>query len=1146
MTLSVKIWLATGIGLLLAALLVWFLPGWIGLEGSAVWILRGGFWLLLLVGAGLLLKLLLPGAAEAELRGDDPLVEAFRAARTRLSTLVRGTKGRASFDALPVTLVLGPRHSTKTTLLANSGLDAELLAGEVYRGDLVAPTDVVNLWYAGETVWVEAGGPLLDDPVRWEKLGRLLSPRRLGAVLGRGGQPPRQAVVCLSCEVFLMAGAAEAIPATARALRDRLADMSQQLGIRLPVYVFFTKADRIPHFADYVAKLSRDEVRDFLGATFPIPERPDAGTHAEREGSRITTAFDGIIRRLGTKRLVVLPRDAAAAGSAYEFPREVRKIAGLATSFLVELCRPGQRPVGPFLRGFYFAGVRPVVVESAAPVQAAAALPGGGSGMDATQVFKLQDLQGFQQAAAASKGQSRRVPQWLFHERVFRDVVLSDQVARAVTGGGARVNLLRRASLAGVTLVSLFLLGWITLSFLGNRGIQEDARVALGGVQGIESAGAELPSLEVLQRMEALRQVGARLRGYETGGAPLRLRMGLYRGDEVLQEVRRGYFGALDRMALARVHGILSGNLSGLPAEPDPSSDYGSTYNDLKAYLITTDHPDRSTAEFLTPALLERWVGGEGEGLDPEWLRLAGLQMDFYATELPVEDPYDRTADPSTVDGARGFLNQFAGADRFYQALVTDAAGRNPSIRFAAVFPGSESVVSSPYEVSGAYTEGGWAAVQESLGDIDRLLAGETWVVGEQALSAAERAGLAQQIRERYVSTYRDEWRQYLQATRVQPLGSPQDAAEKLQRLSGIQSPLLQALALAARNTAVDSSMAAAFQPVHQVTPPGVRDRFVSEPNQMYVQAVGNLAQVMGRLSGPVPDPAAAAQGQAALADAQGVVQTMGNSFSISPEAQGVAGRVAALLQEPIQMSERLIEMGPARELNSGGASFCSQIQPILRKYPFNPTGEEATPEDLLAGFEPGASILWTYYQGPLSEVLTRQGTRYGPRPGTGTNLNPAFVAFFNRGVAVTRAFFGNEVGATREPSLQMQIRLETSAVLEEIQLNVDGRSGTFTRTQQGSQPVVWTPRSSRLEVTGLINGNRVPLVEVPQGTWALFRFLQRAEWRAEGGNRYALTWPAGPAGVGLTGQLTLGTGTEPIMQPGFFQGFQCVSQVAR
>ena len=35
--------------------------------------------------------------------------------------------------------------------------------------------------------------------------------------------------------------------------------------------------------------------------------------------------------------------------------------------FLVDLCRPSQLTVGPFLRGFYFSGVRPIIVTEAAP-----------------------------------------------------------------------------------------------------------------------------------------------------------------------------------------------------------------------------------------------------------------------------------------------------------------------------------------------------------------------------------------------------------------------------------------------------------------------------------------------------------------------------------------------------------------------------------------------------------------------------------------------------------------------------------------------------------------------------------------------------------------------------------------------------------
>src|ERR1035438_7648722 len=56
---------------------------------------------------------------------------------------------------------------------------------------------------------------------------------------------------------------------------------------------------------------------------------------------------------------------------AYEFPREFRKIRAAVVQFLVDICQPSQLTVGPFLRGFYFTGVRPIVINEVAPVAAA-------------------------------------------------------------------------------------------------------------------------------------------------------------------------------------------------------------------------------------------------------------------------------------------------------------------------------------------------------------------------------------------------------------------------------------------------------------------------------------------------------------------------------------------------------------------------------------------------------------------------------------------------------------------------------------------------------------------------------------------------------------------------------------------------------
>ena len=50
----------------------------------------------------------------------------------------------------------------------------------------------------------------------------------------------------------------------------------------------------------------------------------------------------------------------------------------------------------------------------------------------------------------------------------------------------------------------------------------------------------------------------------------------------------------------------------------------------MKAYLITTSNPDKSTPEFLTPVLMQYWLNGRVPDTK-EQRQLAQQQFDFYA-----------------------------------------------------------------------------------------------------------------------------------------------------------------------------------------------------------------------------------------------------------------------------------------------------------------------------------------------------------------------------------------------------------------------------------------------------------------------------------------------------------------------------------
>ena len=321
-------------GVLLAYLvLAWFLGLWLHLHGSDLWILRGGLAFLGVVGAGIFLWFHHKGrTAQGSAAGEpadssgtadiDLLVhEALR--RLKGSTLGRG----ATLRNLPLVFLVGDSGSTKTTTVLHSALDPELLAGHVYQDNNVLPTRVLNIWYTRQAIFVDAAGDLLAQTSRWRRLIKLVQPGRVSSAMGKGQQAPRAAIVCFDCGNFLQSGAGESTVSAARKLAVRLHEISQVLSINFPVYVLFTKLDRVSFFADFARGLSEEEASEVLGATLPVRSSA-VGVYAEEETRRLTKAFDELFYSLAERRLGLLGRENEQdkLPGIYEFPRELRKL----------------------------------------------------------------------------------------------------------------------------------------------------------------------------------------------------------------------------------------------------------------------------------------------------------------------------------------------------------------------------------------------------------------------------------------------------------------------------------------------------------------------------------------------------------------------------------------------------------------------------------------------------------------------------------------------------------------------------------------------------------------------------------------------------------------------------------------------------
>lgn len=1115
---------------------VWWVGGALGLTGANLWILRGGLWLLGLAAAGLVVWFFgrAPEKQVTDVVGAE-IDRTFDGAKSRLHD--SRAAGGLGLNRLPMVIVLGPQGSAKTTTIVQSGLDPDLLAGEVFRGSTIAPTGAANLWYTDRTVFVEMGGSRADERNGWNRLLRGIQPQRLQLVFTGKPQAPRVAVVCFSCEELVKSGSSEAVPAAARALRERLIYLSRGLGIRLPVYVVFTKADRVPYFADFVEHLTQDEAQDVLGATLPTRIGGGAAAaHADVEFKRVKDAFLRIFASLAEKRLKFLPREATleTAAGVYEFPREFRKITDLASQFLVELCKPSQLSVSPFLRGFYFTGVRAVIVSDAAPAQARQPVADHGK-MGATQVFDPFSQRG-PSAPAPAPGASRKIPQWVFLSRLFRDVVLRDHVAMGITRGGVRLNVLRRLALASIAVVSSILMIAFIVSYSGNRRLQRDAGLGAAGLVGMVSSEPDLPNRETLAALDAMRASLAELSMYRQDGPPLRLRWGLYKGSRLIPDASAMYKAKFEAVLLNPARVALQGSLRRLAASQATGQD--STYMLLKAYLMTTQYTDSMQSTFLAPILLERWVGGRV--IDQERIELARNQFAFYE-QLCRLQPCQYAADPQAIALAQSRLTELADDDIIYQTMLAQASAMDSAIVFNDRYPGSADYVVNRYVVPAAFTDGGWQFMRGAFNNIDAYLFAEPWVVGEQRSHQIDRAQLTGALQNRYHSEYIQHWRTYLDRTAIARFSSVRDASRKLGELGANDSPLMQLLALASQNTAVDSTeVGPSFQPLHTVT--AAPDQLLNENNQPYLDGLQSLQNAVAQVADGGGD-AAVENANSQANTARGAVQSLARGFGVEGEAPAVGDRVRQLMEAPIQNAQRLLSSHGLTELNRLGARFCRQFQPLLAQFPFSPqAARKISIDDMTAAFQPGGSMLWSFFDETLVSLLERRGNTWVVRSDAPERPTPQFLTFFSKMAGFSDALFQ---AGDPEPQLSFAFRPELNSRLTAVRFSVDGVTHEFTRSNIQWQRYQWrgsTAREVRLEAT--FDG-RIEIIEFA-GAWALFEFFQQARGWQPTANGHRVEWIKITQGsVSIPAVVAL-DGRDAILRRDYFDGTGCVARIAR
>jgi type VI secretion system protein ImpL len=1084
-----------------------------------------------------------PGASPAGGGDADPLI---REASARLAQ----SKAGAGVANLPMIFVIGDRGTAKTSTILNSGLDPELLAGQVYQDNAVAPTRAANIFFARGTVFVEAGGALMANPQSWTALVKKLQPSRLKS-MGASGQAPRGVLLCFDLETFTRAGASEAIVNATRYLQARLGEISEILGISYPVYVLFTRADRIPFFAEFVRNLNPEEAGQVVGATLPI-RLTAGGVYSEEETQRLTWAFNQLFHSFCDHRLLLLPRegDAMKLPQAYEFPREFRKLRASLVQFLVDVCRPSQLRAGPFLRGFYFSGVRPVAAAEApvAPLVAPSTPAEQAEVGGATRMFRagFQAEQKARQAVASPGSAGKRVPQWLFLGHLFNDVVLADANARAASGSSTKTSFVKRLMLASAAALCLIYSGLLTWSYFENNALQNDVLAAAKAIPPAEGAGGAVPGIDSLQKLDQVRVTLTKLIKWRES-SPFGLGFGLYKGNDILGDVRKIYYAKFRQLLFGSTQAQMLASLQRSPAAPGPNDDYGAPYDTLKSYLLTTSEwkrtSDAGLQSFLSSKLDTRWVNQRDGEIGKERLDLAKVQFDFYASDLHNGNPYPPGPDEAAVKRSRIYLAGFPGLQRVYQGLLGMADKQFPAVSFNQKFPGTAQVLTSTEPVRGAFTKDGAKVVLDAIKKQD--FAGEPWVLGDYKGQMPDKAAMQQGLMDLYTKDYIAQWRNVLKKSNVNGYRGLKDASSKLTLLSSSSAPLLNLFWWTSQNTCVDvPGVKEKFQAPQAVVPCGNTPIYIVDPNRNYNGGLLSLQQAVDRAADPSANKEDAARTMRdSASQATIAATTLGSNFMPDQEAQ-IDRRSLELLLQPIKNLDGQV----ASDLKGSGQGFCDAFnKATLRKFPFDPLAkDEAKLDELQALLAPKTGQLWVYYEKSLKTVLNCSN---GQCTATGTpQVNSGFPVFIGNLMKFSLAIYG-ESGA--EMNYQYSLTPQKSDLVDEFDVTINGAQSKLKGGTQHS--FVWPgPGSRNFELDlKLVGGGLPQQAKTYDGNWAVFRFFADADkttgnvfsWSVTSGRDQQ---PTKINGKPLTYDFSVGTTGPAVFSKEFLSKLKCVVPVAR
>lgn len=253
-----------------------------------------------------------------------------------------GGSGQAALSELPWYLVIGLPSSGKTSLLANSGLNANVVGGNVMSAQ--SGTQTCDWYFSPEAVMIDTAGRYITDDQAAEEFSdflKLLRRQRRQAING---------LVMVVSLPELLGMSPEERSSLASQLLDRATRYRKALSNLPPVYLFFSKADLLPGFEETFNGLNTEERQQPWGMTFSVDDIRQVGIrHVFPE--KFMQLMEGLQGHVQRRAQEV---GQAAENAMLRFPDYMAELRNVLSDFLAPFDATSTQDSVPTIRGVYF------------------------------------------------------------------------------------------------------------------------------------------------------------------------------------------------------------------------------------------------------------------------------------------------------------------------------------------------------------------------------------------------------------------------------------------------------------------------------------------------------------------------------------------------------------------------------------------------------------------------------------------------------------------------------------------------------------------------------------------------------------------------------------------------------------------------